>query len=193
VFTADLEILVLSGVLQYGSWRLGPQGYGFIPAGVAAGPWRVLGDEPAEVLWMENGPVPFEYRPSVGHLPGARLDEFIPAMNSMLHPWRGTETSQFSGAVKKYLRKYRNGGGTWLLALLPHFDNRASEVQCYNEEGYCLAGTLDIGDAHFERDHFAYVPSFAVSGRHVSVDGCNFLIRVDRDLSQHGTVLFYED
>lgn len=191
IFTADLEIFVLQGAIQLGEWQLSKHSYSFIPTGVRVGPWKVLGDEAAEILWMENGSVPLEYRNAQNNHPNARLSEFIPALDSKLLPWGKTDTVQFVQATKKWLRKDSNGGGTWLIAILPHYDGRYSEIQCYNEEGYCLAGYCDVGDYRFVKDHCLYCPSFSTIPRHRTDDGGLFFIRVDRDLSQIGTVLSY--
>jgi hypothetical protein len=191
IFTADLEIFILSGVIQIGEWQLKKHGYAFIPAGVKVGCWQVLGGEEVEILWMENGAVPLSYQEADSDRPDAILSDFIPALDSKLLPWGKTETVQFVQANKKWLRKDANGGGTWLLAILPHYDGRYPEIQCYNEEAYCLAGYCDIGDFRFVKDSFGYVPSFTTSPWHRTDDGCLFFIRVDRNLSELGTVLSY--
>ncbi|HAC65871.1 MAG TPA: hypothetical protein DCF68_20650 [Cyanothece sp. UBA12306] len=193
IFTADLEIFVLSGVIQLGEWQLDKHGYSFIPAGVRVGNWKVLSNEPVEILWMENGTVPFKYIASSTDHPDARMNEFIPALDSKLLPWGTTQTTQFEVAKKKFLRRDNNGGGVWLLAILPHYDGLYPMIQCYNEEGYCLTGYCDIGDYRFVKDWIGYVPSFTTSMRHITDDGCLFLIRIDRDLSKPGTVLSYVD
>lgn len=187
-FTADLEIFVLSGAIRIGEWKLGKHGYSFIPAGVRVGAWKVLNGEAAEILWMENDRLQYQDLPS--H-PEARMEQFIPALDSKLQPWGRTDTAQFVEANKKWLRKAPNGGGLWLLALLPHYDGKQAMIQCYNEEAYCLAGCCEIGGYPFAQDHFGYVPSFSTAPRHISEDGCLFLVRVDRDLSQSRPVLSY--
>ena len=191
IFTAELEMFVLRGALQLGEWQLGKHGYSFIPAGVKIGPMKVLGGDEAEILWMENGPVKLRYEEAKSSHPDARMCDFIPALDSKLLPWSKTATVQFEKANKKWLRRDNNGGGTWLLAILPHFDNGYSEIQCYNEEGYCLAGYCDIGNHRFVKDYFGYVPSFTTAPRHKTDDGFLFFVRVDRDLSTLGTVLSY--
>ncbi|PMB22887.1 hypothetical protein CEN47_19365 [Fischerella thermalis CCMEE 5319] len=189
IFTADLEIFVLKGAIQVGEWHLSKHCYSFIPAGVKFGPWKVLGDEEVEILWMENGSL--KYRNAQNNHPNARLADFIPALDSKLLAWGKTDTVQFVQANKKWLRKDSNGGGVWLLTILPHYDGKYSEIQCYNEEGYCLAGYCDVGDYRFLKDHFLYCPSFSTIPKHRTDDGCLFLIRVDRDLSKVSTVLSY--
>lgn len=189
IFTADLEIFVLKGAIQVGEWRLSKHGYSFIPAGVKFGPWKVLGDEEVEILWMENGFL--KYRNAENNHPNANLSDFIPALDSKLLAWGKTDTVQFVQANKKWLRKDSNGGGVWLLAILPHYEGKYPEIQCYNEEGYCLAGYSDVGDYRFLKDHFLYCPSFSIIPKHRTDDGCLFLIRVDRDLSKVSTVLSY--
>ncbi|PLZ99568.1 hypothetical protein CI592_19400, partial [Fischerella thermalis CCMEE 5328] len=183
------EIFVLKGAIQVGEWRLSKHGYSFIPAGVKFGPWKVLGDEEVEILWMENGFL--KYRNAENNHPDANLSDFIPALDSKLLAWSKTETVQFVQANKKWLRKDSNGGGVWLLAILPHYESKYPEIQCYNEEGYCLAGYCDVGDYRFLKDHFLYCPSFSTIPKHRTDDGCLFLIRVDRDLSKVSTVLSY--
>ncbi|OUL22287.1 DUF4437 domain-containing protein [Nostoc sp. 106C] len=192
IFTADLEIFILSGTIQIGEWQLNKHGYSFIPAGVKVGPWKVLGGKEVQILWMENGPVPLSYRYAESNHPDARMSDFIPALNSKLLPWGKTETVQFVQANKKWLRKDANGGGAWLLAILPHYDGRYPEIQCYNEDAYCLGGYCDIGDFRFVKDCYGYVPSFTTSPWHRTDDGCLFFIRVDRDLSKVSTVLSYK-
>lgn len=193
IFTADLEIFVLSGVIQIGEWQLDKHGYSFIPAGVKVGDWKVLGDEPVEILWMENGAVPFKYEASETDKPDARMNEFIPALDSKLLPWGKTQTTQFEVAKKKFLRKSNNGGGVWLLAILPHYDGHYSMIQCYNEEAYILAGNIDIGEHRLLKAHYCYCPSFDTLPRHITNDGCLSFVRVDRDISKPGTVLSYID
>jgi Domain of unknown function (DUF4437) len=188
-FTADLEIFILSGAIQIGEWQLNKHCYSFIPAGVKTGEWKVPSDEEVEMLWMENGFL--KYKNASNNHPDARLDEFIPALDSKILPWGKTDTAQFVSASKKWLRKDSNGGGVWLLTILPHYDGNHPQIQCYNEEGYCLAGYCDIGEYHLVKDFFAYVPSFAIAPWHRTDDGGLFFIRVDRDLSKVGTVLSY--
>ncbi|WP_138497267.1 DUF4437 domain-containing protein [Nostoc sp. PA-18-2419] len=190
-FTADLEIFVLRGAIQLGEWQLNKHGYSFIPAGVRVGPWKALGDEVTEILWMENGPVPLKYKNAINDHPDARLHDFIPALDSKLLPWGKTDTVQFEVSKKKYLRKDSNGGGVWLLAILPHYDGKYQMIQSYNEEAYGLVGYCDIGNYSFAKDHFGYCPSFSTLPKHTTDDGGLFFVRVDRDLSQVGTVLSY--
>ena len=191
IFTADLEIFVLKGAIQVGEWQLDKHGYSFIPAGVKVGPWKVLGDGVVEILWMENGPIPLRYEASKCDRPDARMCDFIPALDSKLLPWGKTETVQFEVAKKKYLRKHDNGGGTWLLAILPHNDGIYPMIQSYNEESYVLFGYCEMGDYRFAKEHFGYFPSFDTLPRHKTDDGGLFFIRADRDLSKLGTVLSY--
>jgi hypothetical protein len=191
IFTADLEIFVLKGAIQLGEWQISKHGYSFIPARVKVGPWKVLGSEEAEILWMENGPVPLKYKNAQKNHPDARLGDFIPALDSKLLPWGKTDTVQFEVAKKKYLRKHGNGGGTWLIVILPHYDGKYQMIQSYNEEAYGLVGYCDIGNYRVAKDHFTYCPSFSTLPRHRTDDGCLFFVRVDRDLSKLATVLSY--
>nr|WP_263971542.1 DUF4437 domain-containing protein [Leptolyngbya ohadii] len=187
-FTADLEIFVLSGAVQVGEWKLGKHCYSFIPAGVRVGSWKVLNGEAAEILWMENDRL--QYQDLQNHSE-ARIGGFIPVLDSKLLPWGKTDTTQFIQANKKWLRKAANGGGVWLITLLPHYDGKQMMIQSYNEEAYGLAGCCNIGDYPFAKEHFCYCPSFSTLPRHISEDGSLFFVRVDRDLSQAGAVLSY--
>jgi hypothetical protein len=193
IFTADLEIFVLKGAIQLGEWQLRKHSYSFIPAGVRVGSWKVLGGEEAEILWMENASAPLKYKNAQNNYPNARLSDFIPALDSKLLPWGRTDTVQFEVAKKKYLRRDPNGGGVWLLTILPHYDGRHQMIQSYNEEGYCLSGYCDVGDYRFVKDHCWYCPSLSTLPRHITDDGGLFFVRVDRDLSQLGTVMSYAD
>ncbi|GAP96269.1 DUF4437 domain-containing protein [Leptolyngbya sp. NIES-2104] len=189
-FTADLEIFVLSGTVQVGAWKLSKHGYSFIPAGVRVGPWKALNGEAVELLWMENDRLQYQDLP---HDSAASLDQFIPVLDSTLLPWSRTDTMQFAAASKKWLRKAANGGGVWLLALLPHYDSQQAMIQLYNEEVYGLGGHCDMGKYRFAKHHFGYCPSFSTVPRHISAEGSLFFIRVDRDLSRSGAVLPYTD
>ncbi|MEB3215356.1 MAG: DUF4437 domain-containing protein [Nostocales cyanobacterium 94392] len=191
IFTADLEIFILKGTIKIGEWQLNKHCYSFIPAGVKIGDWKVIGNEEVEILWMENGSVPFEYKNIQDNHPDARLSEFIPVLDSKLLPWGKSDTVQFVQANKKWLRKDNNSGGVWLLAILPHYDGKYQMIQSYNEEAYGLAGSVDIGNDCFRKDTFGYTPSFSNVPIHKSEDGGLFFIRIDRDLSQLGTVLSY--
>ncbi|PHM10675.1 DUF4437 domain-containing protein [Nostoc sp. 'Peltigera malacea cyanobiont' DB3992] len=191
IFTADLEIFILGGEIQIGEWRLDKHSYSFIPAGVRVEDWKVLGEEQVEILWMENGPVPLKYINTRNCYSNARLSEFIPILDSKLLAWGQTQTVQFEVAKKKFLRKHNNGGGTWLLAILPHYDGHYGMTQSYNEEAYALAGYCDIGNYRFAKDHLGYCPSYDTFPRHRTVDGGLFFVRVDRDISQLATVSSY--
>ncbi|MFM7409087.1 MAG: DUF4437 domain-containing protein [Cuspidothrix sp.] len=191
IFTADLELFILKGKIKIGEWQLTKHCYSFIPAGVKLGDWQVLDGEEVEILWMENGLIEYKYLED--NHPDAKLSEFIPVLDSKLLPWGKTDTVQFEVAKKKYLRKDANGGGVWLLAILPHYDGINKMIQSYNEEGYCLAGYCDMGDYHFTKDHFSYCPSFVTSPWHRTDDGGLFFIRIDRDLSKIGTVASYTE
>ncbi|WP_392535601.1 DUF4437 domain-containing protein [Nostoc sp. C117] len=191
IFTADLEIFILAGEIQVGEWRLDKHSYSFIPAGVMIESWKVLGKEQAEILWMENGPVPLKYQYAKTNHPHARISEFIPALDSKLLPWNKTDTVQFEVAKKKFLRKHNNGGGTWLLAILPHYDGHYGIIQSYNEEAFALAGYCDIGNYRFAKDHLGYCPSYDTYPRHRTIDGYLSFVRVDRDISQLATVSSY--
>jgi hypothetical protein len=189
IFTADLELFILKGAIQIGEWKLTKHCYSFIPAGVKIGEWQVLGEEDVEILWMENAAA--VYKNLETNHPDAKLNEFIPVLDSKLLPWGKTDTVQFEVAKKKYLRRDANGGGVWLLAILPHYDGRYPMIQSYNEESYGLAGYCDMGNYHFTKDHFGYCPSFVTSPWHRTDDGGLFFVRIDRDLSKVGTVLSY--
>jgi hypothetical protein len=191
IFNADLEIFILKGTIEIGEWQLNKHCYSFIPAGVKVGDWKIIGNEEVEILWMENASVPFEYIDAKDNHPDARLSEFIPVLDSKLLPWVKPDTVQFVQANKKWLRKDSNGGGVWLLTILPHFNSQYQMVQSYNEEDYALAGYLDIGNYRFAKDSFGYCPSFSTLPIHKSEDGGLFFVRIDRDLSKIGTVLSY--
>ncbi|MGB3651191.1 MAG: DUF4437 domain-containing protein, partial [Rivularia sp. (in: cyanobacteria)] len=133
----------------------------------------------------------FDYQNVKDNHPDAILSEFIPALDSKLLPWGKSDTAQFVQANKKWLRKDSNGGGVWLLAVLPHYDGRYQMIQSYNEEAYGLAGYVDIGNFCFAKDSFGYTPSFSTVPIHKSEDGGLFFVRIDRDLSKPGTVLSY--
>ena len=181
IFTADLEIFILAGKIQIGEWELDQHGYSFIPAGVKVESWQVLGEEEAEILWMENGPVPLQYQDAETNYPGARISEFIPALDSKFLPWSDTEKVTIK---KKFLRKHNNGGETLIFAILPHHVTHDAMIYSYNEEAYILGGYCDLGSYRLATDHFCYCPSYNVTPRERTVDGLFGFARIDRDLSK---------
>ena len=138
-FNADIEIFVVAGDLRMGEWHLNKHGYSHIPKGVAIGGLEAL--SPVTLLWMENGPEAAIFSPGVSQ-PDADWESFIPPLDAKVLPWGSAETAQFVASRKKYLRKAPNGGGTWLLAVLPHYYARGGMIQSYNEEAYVLSGNL---------------------------------------------------
>ena len=200
-FTTNVEIFVLSGCLRIGEHTLRAQAYSYIPANQQLGDWEVLsndtfedmcGDldhEGVELLWMENDVsckfVTSDDKDDYTVLPS---NNFIPALDSTRVGWANAQTSQFSAARKKWLRKDSNGGGVWLLAISQHYDSGVGMLQNYNEEGYCISGYCDIGDHRFKPGYFGYIPHGTLSPRHKTLDGCLFFIRVDRDLTAPGAV-----
>lgn len=185
-FQADLELLVISGDLRLGEWHLGKHGYCYIPKGFAINGLEAL--SPVTLLWMENGPATFV--PGESH-PDADWESFIPPLDSKLLPWGAAETQQFVTSRKKYLRKDPRGGGTWLLAVLPHYYAKGGMIQSYNEEAYILSGSIWIGDHLLEAHHYSYAPVFTTVGRHVTDEGVLCFVRVDRDLTVPGRVITY--
>ncbi|HLO51255.1 MAG TPA: DUF4437 domain-containing protein [Kamptonema sp.] len=181
IFTADLEIFILAGKIQIGEWQLDRHTYSFIPAGVKVESWQVLGEESAEILWMENGPVPLQYQDAETNHPGARINEFIPALDSKLLPWSDTDRVTNK---KKLLRQHNNGGETFMFATLPHYITHYGMICSYNEEAYILGGYCDLGSYRLAKDHFCYCPSYNITPRERTVDGLFGFARIDRDLSQ---------
>lgn len=187
-FTADVELFVLSGSLHIDDWLCEKHGYSYIPAFMTIKGIRVV--DSSCVLWMYNGCEPAEFVSGESPL-SPDMTKFIPALDAQLIPWGGTDTTQFETAKKKYLRRDDSGGGTWLLALLPHYNAAGGMIQCYNEEAIILAGNLSIGGICLQRFDHVYVPEFTTVGKHKSEDGCLCIVRVDRDLSQPGVVSSY--
>ena len=195
-FSCDVEIFVTRGVLQIGTNVLRRHGYSYIPAGQVIGPMAVLKtddphgphgdlrDENTEVQWMQSGTCMF----TPGKVTGVFNPNYIPITDSYVKPWGGTQTAEFTASRKKWLRKAPNGGGTWLLGVLPHFDSNHGFIQNYNEEALCVEGSCEYGEHNFTAGYYGYVPYGTVSPRHISPDGCLFLVRVDQDLSQTGRV-----
>ena len=131
-FTADVEVFVISGALRVGDLPLKRHGYTFIPAGVCVGAWTVesvaLGETGVRVLWMTSDEA--KHVPSSSNHPDVqKLSEYVPPVDTMIKPWGGTDTAQFVVSRKKWLRRDKQGGGTWLLGVLPHYDGGAAMVQ----------------------------------------------------------------
>ena len=196
-FSCDVEVFVTRGVLKIGNIVLRRHGYTYIPAGQVIGEMAVLQtdkpdgphgdlkDEDTELQFMQSGQCTF----TPGEATGAAFHtDYIPIIDSYAKPWGGTQTAEFTVSRKKWLRKGPNGGGTWLLGVLPHFDSNHPFIQNYNEEALCLEGSCEYGEHNIRAGYYGYVPYASVSPRHISPDGCLFLVRVDQDLSQCGRV-----
>ncbi len=181
IFTADLEIFILAGKIKMGEWQLDRHGYSFIPAGVKVESWQVLGEEEAEILWMENGPISLKYQEGETNHPVARINEFIPALDSKLLSWHNTEKVTIK---KKFLRQHNNGGETLMFATLPHHITHDGMIYSYNEEAYILGGYCDLGNYLLAKDHFCYCPSYNIIPRERTIDGFFGFARIDRDSSQ---------
>ena len=187
-FQADIELLVVSGDLRIGEWHLNKHGYSYIPKGIAIQGFEAL--SPVTLLWMENGPTAATFVPGESQL-DADWDSFIPPLDSKVLPWGMAETVQFETSKKKYLRRDPQGGGTWLLAVLPHYYGKGAMIQCYNEEAYILSGSIWIGDRLLQAHHYSYAPPFTTVGRHITDEGMLCFVRVDRDLTVPGRVITY--
>ncbi|BDI15112.1 hypothetical protein ANSO36C_09140 [Nostoc cf. commune SO-36] len=62
------------------------------------GPWKVLGNEEVEILWMENSFL--KYKNALNDHPDASLNEFIPALDSKLLPWGNADTVQLYKQIR---------------------------------------------------------------------------------------------
>lgn len=198
-FTTDVEIFVLSGALKVGDWLLKKHSYTFIPAGVSVGAVVALakahGHSRVEIIWMENGPSAARHVASAENTPvgAVRLSELVVPLDPFYIPWTRTDTSQFASGGKKWLRRAPNGGGCWLLNVLPHFDGRAAMIQNCNAEVVCISGSFDVGDTRLRPGFAGYVPSGTIAPYQTGVEGSMFFVRVDRDLSERGAVVAIDE
>jgi Domain of unknown function (DUF4437) len=143
-FGAGVEILVVEGVLAIGEYRLKQFSYSYLPAGVAAGPWAA--EAGARVLWMPAARLGFEAGADCST--EARLERWIPQIDSSALPWQPTITPGFPvGAMRKTLRiDPDSGAGTWLLGMLPQVRDTRREIHPTAEEAFTL-----LGESHSER------------------------------------------
>ena len=122
-----------------------------------------------------------------------RLSEFVAPLDATYLGWVQADTAQFATSKKKWLRRAENGGGCWLLHILPHYCAKASAIQNYNEEAFCIQGVCDIGELRFKRGDFAYCPTGTMAHLHSSPEGCTCFVRIDRDLKDGQAVISHRE
>lgn len=144
--SAELQLFVLSGVLQMGGNRLAAGAYCFHPAGAAQGRWSA--GEPVRALAIaDRAP---RFASADGNDPSPR--NAIPCLDSWLLEWMDplsvSEPSQAyrAGLMVKVLRTDPNTGASVHLAgLMPGWYGFDLEVHPVWEENYCLSGDVHIG------------------------------------------------
>lgn len=135
-FTTNLELFVLRGSVRIGVHSMEEYTYGYIPAGIASGPW--IFDAETEFLWMSDGNL--EAVRGDDHLPEADHSQYVPAKDFEASSWQSPITPGFyPGALRKSLRTDpHDGSQTWILGVMPGQSDHRMEVHPVCEEGYIL-------------------------------------------------------
>lgn len=139
-WSADLEMMVLSGAVHMGDQRLMRLGYVHVPEAVALPEMRA--DVPTRVVLFTSTAA--EPEPA----DDARADQ-LSRCTGPVHlsdlAWEQPRTPGFpSGSGRKTLRlDEESGQGFWVLGLLPHWNSALREWHEFAEENYVLAGELE--------------------------------------------------
>jgi hypothetical protein len=139
-WSADLDVMVLSGTLLIGDQRLLRLGYVYVPAGVALPELRT--NVPTRVVVfasMTAEPTPAD------DVPVDFLARCIGPVHLSDLAWEQPRTPGFpSGSGRKTLRlDEKSGQGFWVLGLLPHWDSALREWHEFAEENFVLAGEIE--------------------------------------------------
>lgn len=179
-FGAALELLLVEGVLEIGDYKLKRFSYSYLPAGVPAGSWSAA--DGASVLWMPDGHLDFQ--PGDTARPGARLQLWIPQIDSGALPWQPTLTPGFPvGAMRKTLRiDPDSGAGSWLLGMLPQVRDTRREIHPTAEEAFTLLGK-SVSDRGVSRPgEYFWRPAFIPHGPFETEEGVLTFFRTDGPL-----------
>ena len=179
-FAADLEILIFSGCLQIGDYRLDKHSYSFIPANNTCGPWQALED--TEVLWMPSGMLQFSQQPNTS--PVSRSPEYIACTQTSAIPWGATITPGFPpGAMRKQLRiDPATGASTWLLGVLPQWQENRVEIHPVAEEAFVLSGAITSERGKMDQGCYFWRPPDIAHGPMSTDNGVFIFFRTDGPL-----------
>lgn len=179
-FSTDIEVFVLDGHLQIGSYRLKQHSYAYIPAGVCSGPWEA--QKVTNALWMPSASP--QFIAASEHAPGNRLERYIPSIDSSALPWAGTITPGFPpGAMRKTLRTDPDtGASTWLLGVLPQWRDYRAEIHPVIEEAYVVLGGLTSLCGTMTQGCYFWRPAHIPHGPYASATGALVFFRSDGSL-----------
>lgn len=174
-FTADLEIFILKGELQIGSYQLGCYSYASIPAGVCTGKWRAIQD--TKMLWMPAASI--QLISASEDLPTAKRHLYIPSLNTFSLPWGGTITPGFPpGAMRKSLRTDPEAAiNTWMLGVLPQWADFRSRYHPVFEETFVLQGTITGNRGTMTEGCYFWRPSHIPHGPYHTDTGLLIFVR----------------
>jgi hypothetical protein len=179
-FSADVEIFMLNGRMQIGTYRLRQHSYAHLPAGVCSGPWKA--QEATIALWM---PAATPHFVAAGaHATDTRLDRYIPGIDTTALPWCGTITPGFPpGAMRKTLRcDAESGANTWLLGVLPQWRDNRVEIHPVVEEAYVLLGEMNGPGGTMTPGSYFWRPPFIPHGPFSADTGALIFFRSDGPL-----------
>lgn len=183
---ADVEVFVLEGELQTGTFTLREFSYAFIPSGVNPGPW--VSGRGCRLLWMPTAHYPFTSATS--HKTDASLHRYVAAIDTYAVPWTSTITPGFPpGAMRKTLRiDPDTGASTWLLGVLPQWRETRREIHPVSEEGYQLLGEMLGNQGRFTPGCYFWRPPHVAHGPFETRTGTLTFFRTDGPL-----VTYYMD
>lgn len=179
-FAADLELFILSGCLQIGNYRLDKHSYSFIPANNPCGPWQALED--TDILWMPSGSV--HYSQQLNTPTASRSLDYIACIQTSAIPWGTTITPGFPpGAMRKQLRiDPATGASTWLLGVLPQWQENRVEIHPVAEEALVISGAITSERGKMDQGCYFWRPPDIPHGPMSTDDGVFIFFRTDGPL-----------
>ena len=165
---AGAEAFVVSGGLRLDDGQLGEYDYAQVPAGAAAS-WETT--ERCRLLYMPDG----------DPVPGDETDASPSITDVAAMDWEQPQTDSFpDGAARKSLRNDpETGWTTWLLGVLPGWNETRVEVHPVAEEAYQVQGSMSSDKGRFSAGKYFWRPPDIPHGPFGTDVGCLTFFRVD--------------
>jgi hypothetical protein len=167
----DTELFVVSGGLRVDDRRLNRYDYAFVPEGAAA---TYETADRCRLLYMPDGVA--ENRDAT--------DAATELTDTSEMDWEQPQTEGFpAGAARKSLHYDENtGAATWLLGVLPGWQETRIEVHPVVEEAYQVQGSMWSDQGHFSAGKYFWRPPGIPHGPFETSTGCMTLFRVNGEL-----------
>lgn len=175
-YNASIEVLLLEGEAKIGEQILSDMTHVFIQKDVEL---KALTFEKAcTLLWMTNGRLEL----ADGNNSSDNQDVVIKKTSDI--PWQGTITPGFpTGAMRKSLfQDQETGASSWLLGVLPQFQDERYEIHPVMEEAFQIHGEMGTSRGDFKQGSYFWRPAEIPHGDFSTEWGCLTFFRTDGPL-----------